>query len=390
MTTELTTSGLTVDTFLETLAAIEDDQKSAIAATLDLSTSSPLGQINRLVARAIRLQAEALEAIYAGLDPDSATGDVLDRIAALTGSYREPATKASVTLDVDLDAATYAAGALVASVANRPADRFVNRDEIVSAGGSNLAVFEAETAGFLQAPTGPAGTYVIAGPVSGWNSISDATDGTPGADAESDADFRLRRALEIEQPGSTSAPGIAADISSNITDVTAVTVLENDTNATVDTIPPHSIEAVVFGPASPTAADNLLVATQIFDSKAAGIGTSGNTTVTVTDSQGIDHDINFTRPTSVTVDVSVTLEYVASTYEGDTTVEDLIELRIQELDPGFDVTWARVAGWVNEVEGVTRITALTIDGVSLTDFVITDREKAQPGTISVTSSVGGV
>jgi len=46
MTTELTTAGLNVDSFDETLTAIETDQKADISNRLDLSTSSPLGQLN--------------------------------------------------------------------------------------------------------------------------------------------------------------------------------------------------------------------------------------------------------------------------------------------------------------------------------------------------------
>ena len=129
MTTQLTTAGLEVDTFEETLEAIETEQKAAISPSLDLSTSSPLGQLNRIMARAIRLVNEALEAVYAGIDPDSNTGDAQDRIAAITGTFREAATKATVTLSVNLDAGTYAIGTLVAHTAGRPQDRFPDAQE---------------------------------------------------------------------------------------------------------------------------------------------------------------------------------------------------------------------------------------------------------------------
>lgn len=392
MVTELTSAGLSVDTQQETLDAIEADQKGNISNRLDLSTSSPLGQVNRLFARAIRIVGEALSATYAGMDPDSATGDALDRLSAVTGTFRLAATKSTVTLDCDLDAGTYPIGTLISHVAGRPADRFVNANGVTSTGGSNLVAFEAETAGLLQAPVGPAGTYVIAGPVAGWNSVGAATSGNAGANAESDAALRVRRADELENPGSTSAAGIAADISQlaadGVTSVISVQVLENDTDVTVDTIPPHALEAVVFGPSSPTAADDQAVADQIYASKAGGIGTAGSTSVTVTDSQGIDHLIRFTRPANVTVPVSVTIQVDTNTYEGDTEVEERIEERIQDLPPGVDVTWSAVASWTEEITGVNRITGLLIDGISLTDKTILPREKAQPGTITITSSAG--
>ncbi len=388
MTTELTSAGLTVDTQAEILADLETLQKAEISDTLDLSTSSPLGQLNRINARALRLLSEALIGLYAAMDPDGASGAALDRLAALTGSFREPAQKATVSIELDLDADTYAAGTLIVHVTGRAQDRFVNSDEVVSVGTPLFVAFEAETAGLMQAPVGAAGIYTIAGPISGWNSAGDSENGNAGTDAESDAAFRLRRSAELEGAGSTSAAGIRADIIANVPETTSVYVLENDTDATVDTIPPHAIEAVVFGPASPSSADNLAVATQILLSKAAGIGTSGNTSVDVTDSQGIEHTVSFTRPVDVDVDVEIELEMDAETYAGDAEVELAIEQGIQDLDPGRDVTWSSVAKWVQGVPGVLRITLLEIESVSLTDFSITPRQKAQPDTINITSVAG--
>ena len=86
--------------------------------------------------------------------------------------------------------------------------------------------------------------------------------------------------------------------------------------------------------------------------------------------------------------LTITVGVDSSTYGGDTAVEDRITLRIQELNPGFDVTWACVGEWVKEIQGVFRITALSIDGAGIVDKAITDRQKAQPGTITVTNTPG--
>jgi uncharacterized phage protein gp47/JayE len=113
VTAALTPAGLTIDTQAEILAAIEQDQRDEISDSLDQSTSSVLGQVNRLVSRAHRLTQEALAAIYLAADPDSATGAALLALCAITGTEREPATASRCRVTVDLDAGAYAAGALV-------------------------------------------------------------------------------------------------------------------------------------------------------------------------------------------------------------------------------------------------------------------------------------
>ena len=63
---------------------------------------------------------------------------------------------------------------------------------------------------------------------------------------------------------------------------------------------------------SPTADDNQAVAEQIFASKAAGIGTYGNTSRTVVDDQGTSHTVQFTRPTTLDVYIELEIEVDAA------------------------------------------------------------------------------
>jgi hypothetical protein len=77
--------------------------------------------------------------------------------------------------------------------------------------------------------------------------------------------------------------------------VTAVIVLENTGDVTEDSLPPHSFEAYVQG------GDTATIAQTIWDAKPAGIATYGNTEYTITDSQGLTHEIYFSRPDEVPV-----------------------------------------------------------------------------------------
>ena len=389
----LTSSGLTTPTLAEIKAEIEAEIRATISAREDLSESSPLGQIVTITARQIRKVWETVEAVYAAMDPAGASGVTLARLAALTGSYARPPTFSTVTATVNVDPGTYAAGALVAYVTGRPAERFVNADTVINPGASAAdysVSFVAETAGPVAAP---AGTLVERVAVTGWNSITNAADAVIGQAAETDAELRERRTAEITTLGAARAEAIRADVL-QVSGVVQAFVLENDTDLSVDGIPAHSIETVVYGPASPSSADNLAVAEAIFGSKAAGVRTFGSTTVDVTDGQGFVRAVSFTRATLVPTEVDIVIEFYAPEYPGDAAVvAKIVERAAAFYRAGYDVTPSRVAAWAHEVAGVLSATVQVgpVGGpLAPTAFAIDIREIAQisSGDISVTSIAG--
>jgi uncharacterized phage protein gp47/JayE len=388
VTAALTPAGLTIDTQAEILAAIEQDQRDEISDSLDQSTSSVLGQVNRLVSRAHRLTQEALAAIYLAADPDSATGAALLALCAITGTEREPATASRCRVTVDLDAGTYAAGSLVIAPEGRPEDRFANRGEGVSAGAGDDVVFAAQETGPIDVP---ADTFEIADALAGFNSITSHPAATPGNDIETEAALRARRNAEVESPGSSSPSGIAADLTRELPLIESVSVTENDTDATVDSVPPHSLEVIVYGPDPATSDDDQAVADQIWASKAGGIGTYGTTSKTVTDSAGVTHTIRFTRPADDVTTCALTV-LTRSTYQGDTALKNALEAAaLEALVPGLDLSWSMLVQWAHEADpAILRVTAVTVNGVSFGTNVVDSRSIARLSVadITITSSVG--
>ena len=386
---ELTSAGLAIRTQAEIQAEMETAQRANISDRLDLETFFPFGQLNRLISRAQRTVEEALQAVYAAIDPDGATGEALDRISAITGTIREAATSTRSTVVVNVDPGTYAIGTLAASVTGRPAARFLNAEAVVNGGGSAAdvsAVFEAEDTGAVSCPQD---TLVIAGPVSGWNGITSNTEGALGSPSESDAALRLRRRQEVESPGSASVDGIVADLSRNIPEIQSVSLIENYNDTTVDGIPPHSFEVVVFGPEVPTAADDQAVADQIFASKAVGVGAYGTTLETVTDSEGVSHTIGFTRPAVVDLTIALSVD-VGPDYAGDSELASAIaEAADLAYVPGLNGAGSQIAWWAHAVAGVLRVTSVTINGGgSFGTYAISSRQIAriQSGSVTVTST----
>lgn len=372
----LDSTGLTIKSQEEILEDYETDQLAGISPELDLEISSPLGQVNAVVSRSEAQLWEAVGAVYDAMDPETAVGDALDRLCAITGTRRRAGTSTRVTATVTLAAGTYAIGALVAYLDGDPTKRFSNVDAITTAGGDEDTDFEAEEVGPIHVP---ADTLIrIASPVTGWTAITNDDEETSlGTDRETDAALRLRRAFEVANPGGATVNGLRADVLENVPEVTLCNVINNPTDATVDTVPPHAVEVIAYGPASPSSSDDQNVAEAIFEGGvAAGIATAGNTTKTVVDDQGFSHTIKFTRPTTLGVDATIELEYDAETYAGDAAVEEAVTTGAAEtMYPGLDIASSQIAAWVHTVPGVLRVTEVDIESLGPWNVVAATRRQ---------------
>lgn len=326
---------------------------------------------------------DVAQAVYSSFDPDSAQGSALDNICAIRGVYRKVATPTEVTVSCTLVAGTYPAGVLTASPAGRPEVLFTNATEIVSPGGV--------VAGnrFVCSQTGPisvpAGTLtVISTPYAGWSAVTNPLDGTPGRDIETDAELRQRR-LEGTPKGALA----------NLDGVEKVFVFENNTDATVGSLPPHSFEAVVYDgtPDGSNVADQD-IGDALFLDKPAGIQTVGDVTVTVEDVVGETHTVKFSRPTLVNVYLVVEL-YTNADWDainGPTLVKEaLVAFGDTRYKCGVDVIRTSLFGAVYSVPGVEEVTTIKL-GTSpapagTANITIASRELASLDSSRVTVTV---
>lgn len=352
----ITDTGFVDVSLVELKDQIAADERALVSPTINTSTASMVGQVNGVMATKLRELWELGAAIYQAAFTDLATGYPLTLRAALTGTTRESATATRVTAQCNLDAGTYAIGTLIASVADSATSRFSNVEAVTSVGGSNDVIMDCETTGPVACNAGT--LTVIASPLTGFNSVSNLADGNLGLAEESDASLRIRREAELRAAGSTTADAIRADLLRDVTGVERVNILENDTSTTdVNGVPGHSLECIVYGPATPTSAEDQAVAEQIFASKAGGIGTYGTTTKTVVDAQNISHSVRFTRPSSLRAYAWVTITVDADLYAGDAAVQDAISAVADEFAAGDTLRWTRAIGAPYGVAGVLAVTA---------------------------------
>lgn len=156
-----------------------------------------------------------------------------------------------------------------------------------------------QTTGPLVAPSGS--LTVIESPISGWNTVTNPLDAVVGRDIETDTEARIRRLALLANVGTATLQAIRAEVLL-VDGVTEVVPFENtDILPDGEGRPGKSFEIVARGGAD---AD---IRQAIFDTKPAGIETFGDVSGVVSDDQGFEHIINFSRPTAVPIYVTWTI-----------------------------------------------------------------------------------
>jgi hypothetical protein len=270
------------------------------------------------------------------------------------------------------------------------ADRFVTLADATIGGGGTITVeAEAQVAGVIPAYAGTVTTINTA--VSGWASVTNAADHSVlGTAIETDSELRVRRELELRAAGNSTLVAIKRALT-DVTGVVYALVLENDTDATdANGIPPHSIEVILR---RTVAATDAKVAAAIQGSKAAGIQTHGDETVTVEDAAGVEHDIKFTDATLISptlvIALSVTEKFAEASATNIAAVKQAISDLSQSLPVGYDLVRNQVIKTCFAVEGVIDVTTCTING-SATNLVAAYDEYVNVSTSNITVTTSTV
>lgn len=206
------------------------------------------------------------------------------------------------------------------------------------------------------------GTDSIVNSVTGWQGVLNPSNAQLGNDIMSDADLRILREQELATGGSSTVDALRAELL-EVPDVVSVTVFQNNTDAVVDGMSPHSVEALVRGPLSPTSEFDQSIWDALLAGGAAGIATNGSIVGVSEDDSGIDHTMRFNRPTNVNIYVDIELTKDPEVYptDGDDLVKEAI-VAYGDLQPtGKNVVSSGLIGAIfAAVPGVLDITVCHI------------------------------
>ena len=293
------------------------------------ATGTPVYQDEGLASDHLTFNTIVARAVAHGLS----TGEFVKLTAATETEYQ--GTAPVVVLDVD-----HFEISPITTPTSTPATGSYNADEAVAV--------EAESVN--AGPVAGAATLIttIVNAISGWDFVDNITSAVLGGDTETDAEFRARRLAALQGLGNAALDAIRGDLLT-VTDVTQALVFENDTDATVDSRPPHSVAAVVVGGAAQDIGEAL------FASKAGGIRTFGTETpVVVIDSQGTSHNVEFSRPAErdiwLEIDFTVDSEFPV---DGLTQAEDAVLAYGSALNIGDDViVFPKLVGALDQIPGI--------------------------------------
>jgi uncharacterized phage protein gp47/JayE len=305
----ITPTGFRRKTFAVVRDGIATKWRALISERLRLDEDSVLGNILNPVADEIAFVWELLEGVSSVLDPRNAAGMLAEGTLEFAGIIREGARQGTVIAQVgtNVDAETeFEEGQLIAHVAGAPANRWINSESFTVQPGPQLTSvrFDSEGAGAqYRAPA--LSLSRIAESVTGWTSISNPLDASPGRDVESieDAFIRFREGLAAQ--GAGTVEGIRADVAV-VNGVQQVRVFANKTSEQVGDLPPKAVRVVIWDGVTQEA-DEQEVAQALYNSVGATTLLMGAYSGEVVTSEGQRETLNFDRAVPLDIYVNVTV-----------------------------------------------------------------------------------
>ncbi len=315
-TTSVPTIAFTVNGFVPPaesaiVTGLNADFNAAFGGNLNPQAATPQGQLITSEAAILGDSNGQQCALFNSVDPAYASGrmqDAIGRIVPGGGFARNPAQSTVLQiLCTGLVGVPIPVGATITDNPNGSGNLYIctQAGEIASSGNVTLA-FAAQIAGPLAVPA----QVAIYQSIPGWNTAA-VVSGVVGNVVEGRAAFEARRKASVAANGAGFLPAVAGAVA-GVPGVIDYYVTENYTNAAVTTggvtIAANSLYVCVAGGASAA------VAQAIWTKKNPGCGYTGNTTVTVYDTNSgysppyPSYPVTYETPTAEPICFLVTLK----------------------------------------------------------------------------------
>ncbi|RVT95261.1 hypothetical protein EOD42_16895 [Rhodovarius crocodyli] len=269
--------GFTAPAELAVLDGVMADMSAAFGGGLNPNLDTPQGQLASSFTAIIGDKNSQMIEVQNMVDPATSEGRWQDGIGRIYFIERNPAEPTTVTATCVGAAGTVIPVGALAQATDGNLYRCTTAVTIPSLGSVDTT-FECTVTGPIACPAGSLNR--IYQTIPGWDTITNAGDGIPGADVETASAFEARRAASVALNAQGSLPSVRAAVL-NVPNVLDVYTAENTTSS------PLSIGAVVLAPHSLYAAvvggEGQAIGEAIWAKKSPGCDTNGNTTITVQD-----------------------------------------------------------------------------------------------------------
>lgn len=380
----LTDLGFERPTYDEILEKQIERAKLLFGEDIETAENTPLGKYIRLNCKDFSDCYEILETVYYSRFVDSAKGQSLDRLCPFAGISRNQATRARHKIKFTGTAGETIPGGFLLSAGE--VQFYTINDYVIGEDGTVTGYVDCTEAGTVgNVGTGKINTIVESSVIV--ETIEHIEIVLYGDDIETDAALRIRFKEATAGSGSATADAIRGAIS-RVPLVESVTIIENDTENTIDGRPPNSFECYVLSPES----QDQLVADAIFSKKPLGIKCVGSISNTVYDKGGRPHTVYFSRTIEKALHMKVTVN-VNGMFEadGENQIKDNIAKNINALKNGETVYISSIFGYIHEIPGVVNVPSLTIseDGETylVSDINVGEEEVARVSAQNISVTV---
>lgn len=313
-------SGLQIQTATEIQTEISNYLQAAFGASLQsLNGTTVVGQLVSALAQVLSSYQEGIDYAYQASTLDGAEGVNLDRLVQNLGLTRNIATGTTVTIHMansSVGAVVIPQGAIITLGATGALFGVINATVAPPLGAVDVPVVALVTGPLEVAANQTTWAITTAFVGSNFLTLTNPAAGLTGTAQETDGELRVRTLQSAHLPGNATVDSIRAAIA-DLDGVTQVRVFENTKDAAGITTPVnipllsgHSFTAVVRG-----SAPSSTIGPIIYAQKAAGIGTYGDTSYTVTDADGFSTVVKYETAAPSTIFVAATITGVSSSFK---------------------------------------------------------------------------
>lgn len=346
----LTPKGFYRPEYVQILNAIEYRARELFGDNVNLTVRSPLGILLRIDAWMLNILFGVLEKVYNSRFVDTSEGNSLYNLGRMIGMYLLPAGKATGYVTIEgAEGTVIPAGYLLSTPGGL--QYTVMREEIIGAEGKILALIQ--TGREYNTDAGTIINIVNPAAVRGIKGVCNESPVINGRERETDAEYRDRYYKSVDYAGGVNTEAVRAALLQDVQGVYTAYVYENDSDMydPVYKLPPHSIEAVVYGGLDED------IARAIYEKKAGGIQTNGNKSVPVMTNSEQLIDISFSRPDLINIYIKIFNLETNEDFPGEDTIKEAVINFIGGdasggLGIGADVPYQGIPAVIMQIKGI--------------------------------------
>jgi uncharacterized phage protein gp47/JayE len=301
----------------EILAYLQSVFKGIYGVDIDLATETPDGQFIGVLSEVWSDIFQVTVEVFNGRSPAGAIGAALARLVKINGITKKDPAYSSTTVTLGgINGSPVPAGALIGN--SQPGVTATFKTLVDGVVGGAAVPVQATVAGPIPGSAGDLSVPLTVVP--GWTTVTNASGVALGTTGETDAVLRARRTASVALASIGILDGLEAALL-QVPGVTQARVRENPEDTTQSladggTLVAHAIEAMVIG------GDPAAIAETIWRKRSLGVTMVGGHVQSVTDSQGVAHDIKFDTLGSGIIGKPIYVEvHTATALSGDVQIQ---------------------------------------------------------------------